>query len=325
MTTELHLVLPDSTARQSDAVPRLPALETLLGRADRQAVTQASPRARAARLFGLEDPGALPVAALTRLADTDSWDPGWWLRLDPVHLHTDRDSLVLFPTDMLELAADEGAALAAAVRDHLAEDGWTLEANRPERWYLRCEPAPDCRFSDLDQVAGRQVLPFMPEGRDAARFRRLLNELQMLLHAHPVNRAREAAGRFTANSVWAWGGGAFDELAPARWDGVWAQDPLLRGLAMLAGNHPESPPEGFASWLAALPEGRGLVVLSEAVPLEALEADWFEPMLLALREKMLDRLRVEAGGRLHELTPAGLRRFWRRRRPVAQLLALPEA
>ena len=29
----------------------------------------------------------------------------------------------------------------------------------------------------------------------------------MLLHAHPVNQAREAAGLLVANGLWAWGGG----------------------------------------------------------------------------------------------------------------------
>ena len=37
--------------------------------------------------------------------------------------------------------------------------------------------------------------------------RRLMTELQMLLHEHPVNEARAARGVPTVNAVWLWGGG----------------------------------------------------------------------------------------------------------------------
>jgi len=36
------------------------------------------------------------------------------------------------------------------------------------------------------------------------RFRAQLNELQMQLHDHPLNQAREARGELPVNSLWLW-------------------------------------------------------------------------------------------------------------------------
>lgn len=320
--SELHLAVTPPAGPADSAAP-LPALERLLGRADVRRHADISPRARALRLFGLPPGTSLPIAALTRLADTGSWDPGWWLRLDPVHMRPDRDSLVLFPPGILELGADEAAVLAGAVRDYLQAEGLVFESRVPERWYLRLDTPPECRFTDLPDAVGQSMLAAMPEGRDAGRFRRMLNELQMLLHAHPVNREREAAGRPTANSVWIWGGGAFDELAPAEWDALWTDNPLLAGLGMLAGNEPAAPPASLAECLAAMPSGRALVVLEEpdSGDMTALERDWFEPLWLALREKLLDRAVIHAPAHSFSLTPGLLRRFWRRRQPASVLQA----
>jgi len=53
----------------------------------------------------------------------------------------------------------------------------------------------------------------LPENSDnnhaKIKWRRLQNELQMLLHDHPVNAAREARGELAINGIWFWGAGAF--------------------------------------------------------------------------------------------------------------------
>jgi len=51
-------------------------------------------------------------------------------------------------------------------------------------------------------VIGRNVDAWLPRQPEAKRLRRLQNEVQMLLHRHPVNAAREAAGALAVNSFW---------------------------------------------------------------------------------------------------------------------------
>lgn len=332
MSIELHLTIPqlDVTLDGDEAADRLLALQKLAGYASSQSLTVDSLRQLATVLFDLPASGQpsdnLPIAALSRLADSGHWDAGWWLRLDPVHFHPDRDDLMLFGPEKLGLTTKEGAALAASVRDHLAEEGVTLEISEPQRWYLQFDEIPDCTFADLSAVNGRQIGDALPVGKDAPVFNSLLNQLQMLLHMHPVNKARTEQGQITANGVWFWGGGAFGELNPRQWDAVYSNAALFRGLALLAGNEPAPVPDNFNTWFAAKPQGEQLIVLPDT-DLVTLETEWFEPVLLALHEKLLDKLIINlpASNRSFALTPRCLKYFWRRPLPLRKLFPLPDS
>ncbi|MEO6271072.1 MAG: hypothetical protein ABIP08_12300, partial [Lautropia sp.] len=61
-------------------------------------------------------------------------------------------------------------------------------------WRLECASA--------EAASGRNVAGYLPDGPDQRRFRKLLNEIQMSWHEHPVNQEREAAGALPINSIW---------------------------------------------------------------------------------------------------------------------------
>lgn len=328
MSAALHLYLPgllNPSAQAAAELPATPALNMLLARG-RHGRIAGGTRALAARLFDVPKAVELPVAALTRLADTGCWDTAYWLRMDPVLLQADRDTLVLFDAEPLQIQLAEARALGNTLNDYLAAEGLQLEVPEPDRWYLRLPAAPDCRFHDLDTVQDRSVLAFMPQGREAARFRRLLNECQMLLHEHPVNAGRE----LPVNGVWLWGGGAFDEWRPRSWARVHSLDPLFVGLALLAGSEIESPPDSLAEWFAhgaGKPELVSLDALRSAVrrgdapawrqTLAEWEETWFAPLLLAFKDKLLDELVLYTDEQMFQVTRGALRKFWKQPRALA--------
>src|SRR3990167_2665495 len=97
-SSRLQLLLPGlfgtvATEPESGTPPKVPALETLLARAERHALPVRGFEASLFSLFGAEAPneGDLPVAAVTRVLDLGIVDNGWWLRADPVHLSPQRD------------------------------------------------------------------------------------------------------------------------------------------------------------------------------------------------------------------------------------------
>ena len=95
----------------------------------------------------------------------------------------------------------------------------------------------------------------------------LLNEAQMVLHAHPVNEAREARGEPAVNSLWLWGAGRAARRA-RRWQSVAADDPAVLGARGLAGARQRALPRSAQEWLERLPEdGRHLAVLDARAPL----------------------------------------------------------
>src|SRR5581483_6730471 len=158
----------------------------------------------------------------------------------------------------------------------------------------------------------------------------LLNEAQMVLHAHPVNEAREARGEPPLNSIWLWGAGRAAQVAAPRWQSVSAAEPVALGLARAAGIQGRAAAANAHVWLDRLPQdGRHLAVLDGLrVPralsedgeyqeaLAHLERDWFAPLLARLREGRIGMLTIhvpDAGECLaYETIRGDLRRFWRR-------------
>ena len=93
--------------------------------------------------------------------------------------------------------------------------------------------------------------PFLPHGVNGKTWRRWLSEMQMLLHGHAVNAAREARGRMPVTGIWIAGGGtlARDPVAalPRVHATPRAEGDVARGAARLAGVPAADLPDGFAN------------------------------------------------------------------------------
>jgi hypothetical protein len=337
----LRIVVPGlpgpAVAGDSGLSPAAAATERLLVRADRVIVGAAGLEPALFSLFEIEPPppgGALPVAAVARAADTGAPAPGWWLRADPVHLRADRDRLLLFDQRLLAVQPEEAQALVAELNALFGADGLHFEAPVPARWYVRLTADPGLSTHPPAALIGRDIDRFMPAGQDARRWHALLTEAQMLMHASSVNREREARGNPQINSIWPWGGGELPARVAGRWSRVWAEEPVARGLAQLAGIAHAPPPPTAAHWLVQAGPGEHLLVLEHAYgpaaygdapewsdAVEALEHDWLAPLEQALRTGAVQLLCLLPGdGSEYRITRAALRRFWRRRRPLLALL-----
>jgi len=308
----------------------LPAFATLLGRGR---LTQRPPLGTAAilaEISGLAAP--LPAAALRRFALREHPEEADWLCLDPVRLNFQERSLVVDDPQNLRLTTEEAAALAVALAPTFAELG-RLEVLSAEHWNLRLSAAAPA-FQPLPQAAGRAAAP-LPLDAAYAPWRQALNEAQMVLHAHPVNQARQAAGQPVVNSLWPWGGGRLPQPRTATThDALWSNDPVARGIARLLQIDGTTLPDAFGSAPARRPlaifdaleqPARSGDAIAWRDELARFEAGWLVPALAALSGGRLGALRLIAPG---ELAAAELQvgrrdiwKFWRKPRPLAELVA----
>jgi hypothetical protein len=312
----------------------LPAFATLLGRGRLQHRPSRGTAETLAEAAGLKAP--LPVAALRRLAlrqHPGPHDDGDWLCLDPVRLRLTERTMIVDDPRGLNLTAEEAAALAVSLAPILAELG-ELEAIAPQAWHLRLSAGvPDtAAFTALPDAIGRAAtaLPLDPA---YAPWRRVINEAQMLLHAHPVNQAREAAGQPLVNSLWPWGGGRLPEAdnAAGDHDALWSNDPVAQGIAHLLRIECSALPERFtgvdAATLAVFDALEHPARTGDALAwrdeLARFEADWLAPALDALRRGRLDALRLYAPGELAavevQLRRHDLWKFWRKPAALTEL------
>ena len=279
-----------------------------------------------AEAHGLPDP--VPAGALTALAAGLPTGDARWARADPVHLRLMRDHLIVVPQAAFALTQEEARALCEALNRHFA-GVLELHAVDEGRWVARLGEEIAVEAHSPLEMAGREP---RSDARDAGigRLHALLNEAQMMLHAHPVNEAREARGEPAVNSLWLWGGGRAPAKLPARWQAIMARDPVALGLARASATR-EAPQRASAEqWLQRSPDdGRHLAVLDALrVPLalsqaedylaamEGLERDWFAPLLAALRAGRVGMVSVHVpdAGAAFETVRGDLRRFWRRPR-----------
>lgn len=180
-------------------------------------------------------PGPLSLAALDYLDEVSAEAPDWLAYADPVHLRVDPNRAILFGPQLLELSAEESAELIDSLNRHLAEERLELQLGASGRWYLTGQPAAELCAHPLGEAVGRNAQPFLPFGAGGAYWRRLLNEVQMLLHAHPVNEARTRLGQPAVSSIWPWSAGGLPQSVDSEFSELVGEAPILARLAALAG------------------------------------------------------------------------------------------
>jgi hypothetical protein len=296
---------PDSDPPVTDYFRTRPAeLDRWLSRSRRARTGRYGLAAALCHCFGIHAEASLPVAALTWLADCNTPPPPNLLRADPVHLRADQSCLRLFESHSVTLTQVEAALLQETVQAFIAPYGWQLSAPDPQRWYLALPHPPALITHAPVAAAGADIDPFLPSGMDAMQWHAVMNELQMLLHDHPVNLARAERGEAAINSLWFWGNGALPASLPAPARVICSGQALARGLARHAGIACREVPACFTDWQA---DPAPLVVLdvlewpqayrdidSWLEHFEQLEASWLRPAASALRNGQLATLVLDA-------------------------------
>ena len=208
----LEMLLSSATIAQGPALERW--LCDVLG-----VVVDGDPPVGALRLAGEPAASAAtqagdPATGMAALAHD-----GYWLCADPVATTTGLDS-VRIDAIVDDLSVDETKELIHALDEFFRQDGLRFVAPAASRWYVKAALPQQISTTPVDNVVGRSMLRRMPTGVHAATWRARLNETQMLLHAHPVNAARQRRGLAMVSSCWVWGGGSWPRFGPAQVDAV---------------------------------------------------------------------------------------------------------
>jgi len=315
----------------------LPGLQSLLAKGDYFPVKQQNFYQQASFLF--HQPNTLPIAATQASVDLDDADLNeFWLRVDPVQMIPDRDSLVLVSSRHLGIDRRESKALLESFNGHFKQDGVTLRWGKEDAWYLSIKQPIDIQTTCLETIDHHPVNEFYPTGNAAQYWRQMLNETQMLFFNHPVNEARRERGWPEINSVWVWGEGVFNlqDIHLRENAKIWSNHSYLKGMAEQTKAQQASPVESFQALMGAsqvdgaenhfvvldaVHERLESLQLSEWVELlQELETQWFEPMYDALKEGRIDSLLLDVGCpyRCH-LKPIHTKRFWRFRKGLNKI------
>ncbi|MGH8144475.1 MAG: hypothetical protein ACREU2_18420 [Steroidobacteraceae bacterium] len=347
--TELVFILTDFSALTAGAekraqlaaatLPRLPALETVLARAQRTALAYGWREWLAARMGAASMTPAATVAAAWLGAEA-AGGPGaarhYWLAT-PVHFFAGIDRIQLHPAGLLSLPDAQQRDLVTQFAQVFGDSPWRLTALGARELLLA---GPPLQASGIDPAgfAGEDPSAGLPQGPDAAALKRLGSEIELWLHEHPLNRARAVRGELAVSTLWLWGGARDIQYRQHQ------QRELRSGAAPTAPEPPAARLFGRDTYAEALWRLRGAAAwplpqsLTEAaelidgpadgiflypmrhdgsVPaaLAQLEHCWLAAAGAALRRRRIAAVQLLIGARAYQLSWLDLGRLWRARAP----------
>lgn len=174
-------------------------------------------------------------------------------------------------------------------------------------------------YPHILSVLGKTANPFIEQSRQNLPWYKLLNEMQMFMHQHPVNQQRIQRGLVPINSLWFWGAGG--RLQTPDSNLAWfCDDPILNRFASSLGLAPQScteigtivnPADALVIDLRLLE----LLKTERTVPLDQLLLDIDHRLLkplLAMVHQGRAQLVLRAGYEFDfALKSSALMKFWR--------------
>jgi hypothetical protein len=341
--SEVAIILSDLYLDRDSAVPQaaLPALARIarfagvsplpgdwrgwlagwLGRADLAAACNSTP-------------AVIAAAGLPRTeAPTNS--PGSVWLATPLHLIAGLTSVHLDYRGLLKLDAPTLAMLCHDFDNDFAERGFSLRS-LASGGLLACGPrfAPLPQTHDPARLLGGGIAGSTVQGPGAAALLVLGAELEMWLHAHPLNAARTRRREPPLTTLWLWGGGepagmGLPAALPAdhreaTFMTVFGEDPVLAGLCASSGARLR-PAAANAHDILSCGAARTAAVIAlfhtdQPQPatlldlLQHLDEHVLAPVVTALKDGVIHQLTLIANDRCSVLTARNSLRFWRRSR-----------
>ena len=248
--------------------------------------------------------------------------------LDPVHIQIDRDEAVLVANESLTLSKDEALQFITDLNQHFQQDGLTIHYHNEHQWLMTGDISVDT--FPLSDVMFRNMNEHQATGRDAMKWRSIINEVQMLLHAHPVNERREQQGTIAVNSLWVWGGGQPGQHS-TNIDLIYANDLLIIDIARAIKVDCKAVPDGLDS--NALLDHKTLLILTEQMHavrqndvfawfdyLHLLDTKVIRPLIDMLKNGTLEEFVILSDTVSIKITKNDLKnkfwRFWKRARTL---------
>jgi hypothetical protein len=198
-------------------------------------------------VLGLRAQGSLPLAALLQQGELlfDHKLKSFSLLAQPVYLQLQRDSFGLY--EVPKLSGTEYEKLTAEFNEHFNEDGIRfIKSQTQQYWFVSYASPMSVSTYPLPAAIHQNINTLQPYGSDAKQLLNVINQVQMLLHEHPINMARSERDEVAINSVWLSGEGMLplDIVTSAEFLG---EGSLLNGILKLVNKTAHSNLEALLS------------------------------------------------------------------------------
>ena len=247
----------------------------------------------------------------------------------PVHLITGLTSLHLDRRGILRLSPVEAAALVTDFQRVFHDSGFVLHALTSGDFLLFGHTPTGVQTLEPARLMGSSVAEAQRADRAAdPTLRRLGAEIEMWLHDHAINAARQRRGEFPVSGLWFWGGGPMPSgrttTAGEPPDLAFGNDACLEGLWALYNGHSLPLPQQLSEVFSYPHARRAVLVIEMSSLLNAnptwtffeamshIDRTWLSPAVNALKQGDVNRLVMIANDRELALHRRDRLKFWRR-------------
>ncbi len=140
-----------------------------------------------------------------------------------------------------EISNEEAIELITEISKCLGTEEIDFHRGSNYRHLMVWHDAPDqWDLTPPHDISGQVISDHLPQGKESARLRQMMEQSYSILSDHPVNLKRIEQGLNPANSIWIWGNGSkpllppFSEKYNMKGSVISAVD-LVKGLGLLAG------------------------------------------------------------------------------------------
>jgi hypothetical protein len=303
-------------------------------------------------------PRAVPAAHVEPVPAEPPPDSTAWIAT-PVHLIAGLTSLHLDRRSILRLRAADLESFAQDFNRTFGDSGLRLTPLAAGDFLMQGPATLTAATTEPARALVADLEASLPKGNDAKALKRLGAELEMWLHAHPLNETRHRRGELPVSTLWLWGGtpaqaGQTPILAagtpttpptqqhtspPASSNTqttlAFGNDPYLIGLCRLHGDQTNVLPDQLADLLAGSRPQRAVLV-TEVTSMLHLNPHWtvldalaeidrrfVSPAIAALAEGSLESLVLLANDTHWRVRRRDRLKLWRRAHPGITALQRP--
>jgi hypothetical protein len=268
--------------------------------------------------FGVSKQKDWPLAAISAFSSGLDVKEGYWFLIHAVHFGLERDNFRL--NELIVLEKDEKKLLIDCLNKHFFDDRFRFfKGNEDVFCYLNVMDEVDVETHLVSEVIGNHVSSYAPRGSQGLKWQSFINEIQMLLHDHPLNIARENSGLLPVNSIWLSAGGCFKKPNQNFCNDftVITNNRLIRELSIWAGKDCR-PLINTKSHLDQTINSKEFVwVMDDGRNLDAI---WFMYWLEGLKSKKIQTLNchfdIEGTSHILTIKPVDLWKFWKTSLPA---------
>lgn len=189
-----------------DHVPQSEFLDQLIGLCDYSIKKNNSFEKEICSDFNIDKQNDYPIAAILANKKFSKDSKYTFFQATPCYFSLQRDFYKFERNLENECSSDELQLLCEALNHHFSDFECNFFIYEKKLFFATLKKTNICTYfpEEINQIAERNFLPF---GEDKTWWHKFINELQMFLFDHQINKKREECNQYPINSIWFSGGG----------------------------------------------------------------------------------------------------------------------